>query len=139
VERSPIARINLSDEGCLLIGEGGVIVDDVCTSADSTVELVGAELVGEEAGGRLADERVTQLIEALRVLSIPELSIRQVDVIDLSSVVLSDASGLRVVLGAIESHVQRVEALVALSRSIDLTMYSSIDLRLEGEATLVTW
>jgi cell division protein FtsQ len=138
VERSPVAWVR-DGERCLTIGEGGIVVDESCTDRDGTFELVGASRTGDAPGARLMDSRVSELMDALRGLQIPGVEIQQIDVSDLSSVILLDESGLRILLGTIESYARRVDALVALSREVDILEYSSIDLRLEGEATLVTW
>lgn len=139
VEREPVAWIETSQAGCLTVGEGGVIVEDGCLEPRPPIELLGAARAGDEPGARLSNESVSDLIEALRTGSISDLHIRRIDVSDLSSVVLQGESGIRVLLGRIESHARRVEALAALSREIDVDRYASIDLRLEGEATLVRW
>ena len=139
-ERSPIAWIRLpEDETCLTVGEGGVIVASECMSRASTVELQGAALSGVTPGERLADERIVDLIEALRTANLSDMNIQRIDATDPSSIVLDTEPGLRVLLGTIDSHARRVDALAALSRTIDLGEYRVIDLRLEGEATLVTW
>jgi len=140
VERLPIAWTETGDgERCLTIGEGGVVVDDTCADRGEVFELVGALRTGDGPGAVLVDAHVSTLMEAVRDLAIPGVRIQQIDVSDLSSVILYDESGLRILLGAIESYTRRVEALVALSRKVDIREYSSIDLRLEGEATLVRW
>lgn len=124
---------------CVMVGEGGVIVSTECEDSDRIFELVGARTTGSAPGARLGDGDVVSLVHALGEPAIRELGIQRIDVSDLSSVVLHAESGLRVLLGAVESCVRRVDALVALSRQIDVKRYASIDLRLEGEATLVTW
>ena len=139
-ERSPIAWIRLSDDGsCLTVGEGGVIVAAECGSRTSIVELQGATLSGNVPGERLVDERIADLIDALRTTNLSDMNVQRIDVSDPSSIVLDTASGLRVLLGAIDLHARRVDALAALSRTIELGEYRLIDLRLEGEARLVTW
>ncbi len=116
-----------------------MIVASECVSRASTVELQGAALSGITPGERLADERIVDLIEALRATNLSDMNIQRIDVTDPSSIVLDTEPGLRVLLGTIDSHARRVDALAALSRTIDLGEYRVIDLRLEGEATLVTW
>ncbi|MGB2982583.1 MAG: hypothetical protein WBC63_01845 [Candidatus Bipolaricaulia bacterium] len=110
-----------------------------CESRSVLLELRGADLSGDAPGARLLDERVASLLDALRAPALTAMKIQRIDVTDPSSITLDAETGLRVLLGAIELHVRRVEALVALSRAIDLGSYSLIDLRLEGEARLVTW
>jgi hypothetical protein len=122
-----------------MVGEGGVIVSDACESRSDIFELIGARITADAPGGRLVDSGVMELIEALRTPAAFGLGIRRIDVSDLSSVVLHAESGLRILLGAIGACTRRVNALVALGREIDVEDYASIDLRFEGEATLVTW
>ena len=140
VERAPVAWIRLPDDsGCLTIGEGGVLVASNCDSRDATFQLLGAALSGDALGSRLVDERVADLIDVLHAAPPPSVNIERIDVSDPSSIVLDEASGLRILLGSIDLFARRVEALAAMSRSIDVGKYALIDLRLEGEARLVTW
>jgi cell division septal protein FtsQ len=139
-ERSPIAWIGTPESGeCLILAEGGVIVPAGCESRDTLVELAGGELSGTAPGARLLDEHVAALIDRLNDDALSTMNIRRVDVSDPSSVTLDAGSGLRVLLGEIDMYARRVDALAALSRTIDLERYRLIDLRLEGEARLVTW
>lgn len=139
-ERVPIAWITPPDEtACLLIGEGGVVVSQTCESRESLFELVGGELSGTDPGARIVDARTTRMVEFLRQAALSDMHIQRIDVSDPDSVVLEAESGLRILLGAIDSHAQRLEKLVVLSRTLDVSDYRTIDLRLEGEATLVTW
>ena len=140
-ERVPVAWIAVPNEDdCLILADGGVIVPGGCESRDGLIELAGLELSEETAPGtRLLDEHVADLIDRLKG-DIPSImSIRRIEVSDPSSVTLDADSGLRVLLGEIDACAQRVDALAALSRTIDLERYRLIDLRLEGEARLVTW
>ena len=139
-ERVPIAWIKHNEGGdCLTVGEGGVIVAASCETRDTLVELTGGSLSGSAPGSRLLDERVADLIERLRSDALSTMHIQRIDVTDPSSVTLDAESGLRVMLGGIELQAKRVNALATLSRAIDLGDYRLIDLRLEGEARLVTW
>ncbi|MFC2077679.1 cell division protein FtsQ/DivIB [Candidatus Bipolaricaulota bacterium] len=127
------------DGECLTVGEGGVIVTAGCETRDTLIELMGGSLSSSAPGARLLDERVAELIERLRSDDLSTMHIQRIDVTDPSSVTLDAESGLRVMLGGIELQAKRVSALAALSRAIDLKDYRLIDLRLEGEARLVTW
>ena len=140
VERAPVAWITLpGDGGCLTVGEGGVIVTANCEGQNSTFELLGAAVSGDAPGSRLVDGRAADLIDVLHVASLSKINIERIDVSDPSSIVLGGASGLQILLGSIDLYARRVKALAALSRSIDAGKYALIDLRLEGEARLVTW
>ena len=139
-ERLPIAWLRTDeDRGCLTLGEGGVVVTEGCESRDALVELRGGHLSSPAPGGRLLDERIANLVETLTENALSTMHIVRVDVSDPSSIALNAESGLRVLLGEIELHARRVRELAALSRTIDLGAYRLIDLRLEGEAILVTW
>jgi cell division septal protein FtsQ len=140
-ERSPIAWIGIPehDGACLIVAEGGVIVPAGCESRDTLVELAGGDVSGTTPGHRLLDERVVDLVERLSDESLSTMNIRRIDVSDPSSVTLDADSGLRVLLGEIDTHTRHLDELAALSRTIDLGKYRLIDLRLEGEARLVTW
>jgi cell division protein FtsQ len=140
VERAPVAWIAAPTGECsLIVGEGGVVVETNCEGERDLLELVGPSLSGDTPGSRLLDRGLVELIDALRRTSCPGMNITRIDATDPSSIVLEEASGMRILLGSIDSHARRVTALAALSRSIDLDKYAVIDLRLEGEARLVTW
>ena len=132
---SPAAAQSLS----LDLGEGGVVVETNCEEGRDLLELVGPSLSGDTAGSRLLDGGLVELIDALRTSSFPGMNITRIDSTDPSSIVLEEESGMRILLGSIDLHARRVTALAALSRSIDVHKYAVIDLRLEGEARLVTW
>ena len=139
-ERAPIAWMQHPEGAeCLTVGEGGVVVATGCETWDTLVELTGGSVSSSAPGARLLDERVADLIERLRSDDLSTMHIQRIDVTDPSSVTLDAESGLRVMLGGIELQAKRVSALAALSRAIDLIEYRLIDLRLEGEARLVTW
>jgi len=131
--------MSLPDGRCVMLGDGGVVVAEGCQESATELELVGAELTQSETGGKLVEPTVVELIDAVRGPLDLETNIRRIDVSDLSSVILEAESGLRILLGAIDSHAQRLARLSVLGREIDLSAYRTIDLRLEGEATLVTW
>jgi len=138
-ERVPVARALLSDGACMVLGDGGVVVEGSCAEGAPELEVVGAELTDLSPGGHLIEASISDLLDLLRRSALSDMHIRRIDVTDLSAVVLDAESGLRILLGAIDSHAQRLARLVVLSREMDLSAYRQIDLRLEGEATLVTW
>ncbi len=141
LERAAVAWIHPPSDGpCLTIAEGGVIAAEGCDeNQEGLLELIGASVSGEVPGAVLVDVRVSELVDAVHALALSDTHFHRIDVSDPSSIVLDAESGLRVLLGAIDTHARRIEQLVALSRRIDLEAYRQIDLRLEGEATLVTW
>jgi len=136
-EREAIARLAQPDGSCLLLGTGGVILESTCDGFEAGTVVVGARTSGTCPGSVLADERVVWLIDTLHATEFPGLNVRQIDVSDLSSVVLYAESDLRIRFGGIEHGSLRVEELLALCSTIDVSEYTSIDLRLGGEATLV--
>ena len=138
-ERVPVAHVLLSDGSCVTLADGGVVVEGACTQDALALQVIGAELSDPLPGGRLVEGSIAHLLDRLRTSVPSDLHIRQVDVTDLSAVVLGAETGLRILLGAIDSHAQRLARLAVLSREMDLSAYRTIDLRLEGEATLVTW
>ena len=136
VERKPIATTALSSGRCGLVGEGGVIVSTSCEEMASLPVLVGASFSGSAAGARTLDARVVELLEAFGDAACG-LLIRAFDVSDPTSVVLEADEGVRVLLGVIDDAGSRAVELAALCRTIEATNYELIDLRFEGEATLV--
>ena len=139
-EREAVAWIPSQDDvPCLTLAEGGVVVAQGCEESGDLLDLRGANVSSSAPGAMLVDPRVGDLVDAVHALAIPDTHFHRIDVSDPSSVVLDAESGLRVLLGAIELHARRIEQLVALSHRVDLDAYRQIDLRLEGEATLVTW
>lgn len=137
-ERVPLVWARTSEGETLTVGDGGIVVAVGSEDQDTLVELTGASFSASTAGARLLDERVAVLIERVHD-ALTMLNIQRIDVSDPSSVALDAESGLRVLLGGIDVHARGIDALVALSRAVDLGEYRQIDLRLEGEATLVTW
>ena len=136
-EREEIAWMSLSEGGCLLLGDGGIIVSSDCNAPTSLIEIRGAVLVDSVPGSRLADVRISELVEWLQQEDLHSLHASVLNVSDLASIELIAEDGLRVQLGDIEGIDERVEALVALGRSVDFRDYELIDLRFGGEATLV--
>ena len=124
-------------EGCLTIGEGGVIVSADCERAPSLIEVRGARLSGGGAGSVLRDVTVADLIDALCEGELASLGTRRIDLTNADSVELETVSGLRVLLGGMNEVLSRLDSLTALSRSLDVEDYEVIDLRFGGEATLV--
>jgi cell division protein FtsQ len=135
-ERIVIAWAQHPDEDArVAVAEGGVIVgrDEVVTSS---LELIGAETSGWERGDRIHDPRVGELIVAL---SDNEcwLAVRSMDVTDLHSIELILENDARVLLGDMAETQNRLVALDALCREIEIDGYELIDVRFGGEATLV--
>lgn len=138
-EREAIARaLSPTGDECSLIAEGGVVVERMCPESASLIEIVGARWTSDVLGARLADAPVLHLVETLLSNdTLRTLGTRRVDVSDPTSVVLIAEDELRILLGGLEGIVPRLDALVALCRTIDARDYESIDLRFGGEATLV--
>jgi len=137
-EREQVAWMSCpSGEGCLTIGEGGVVVSAVCEHAASLIELRGARLTGSGVGSVLIDETIVDLIDVLREGELGLLGTRWVDLTNLGSVEVRTGSGCRVLLGALNVALLRLDSLAALSRVLDIEDYEVIDLRFGGEATLV--
>ena len=126
-----------SGEGCLTIGEGGVIVSADCERTPSLPELRGALLSGSEPGSILLGGMTGTLIDALRTSRLSTLGVKLIDLTDPDSVELTTSSGLRILLGGIDVALLRLKSLAALSRSLNVEDYEIIDLRFGGEATLV--
>ena len=137
-EREEIAWMSSpSDGGCILLGDGGVVVSIECASSPSLVELRSAVVTSHVPGGRLVDGRVTDLLQSLRREDLHSLRATSLNVSNLASIELLAEDGLRLRLGDIEGVIGRVEALAALGRRIDFRDYELVDLRFGGEATLV--
>lgn len=137
-EREEVAWMSApSGEGCLTLGEGGVIVSTDCSRSASMIELRGARLSGDGVGDVLLDEAIVRLIDALRGGILASLGTERIDLTDSGSVELETGSGLRVLLGDMDGALSRLSSLAALSRSLDVEEYEVIDLRFGGEATLV--
>ncbi|HHK67317.1 MAG TPA: FtsQ-type POTRA domain-containing protein [Candidatus Acetothermia bacterium] len=135
-ERIPVAAVLLEGGEALTIGDGGVIVE--AGERPDLPRVDGAALSGDRPGGYLLDRRVIDLIDSLAFdTRLRGVDIRRIDVSDPASVVLYAADGPRILLGGLEGIAARLDELAALSRTIDLGSYESIDLRFKGEATLV--
>ena len=117
------------------VAEGGVIVggDEFVTSS---IELIGAESSGWERGDRLVDSRVAALVAVL-LGNVCQLAVRNVDVTDLHAIELILENDTRVLLGEVAQTQDRLAALNALCRGIEMDDYELIDVRFGGEATLV--
>lgn len=137
-EREEVAWMsNSSSEGCLTLGEGGVIVSTDCSRSAAMIELRGACLSGGGVGAVLLDEAIADLIDALRRGVLASLGTQLIDLTNPGSVELETGGGLRVLLGDMNEVLLRLDSLAALSRSLDVEDYEVIDLRFGGEATLV--
>jgi len=136
-ERREVAWMATADGGCLVLGDGGIVLSTVCEPSSSLIEIHGAAMIDPVPGSRLADMRVADLVELLgrEDLHLPRTT--RLNVSDLASIELLAEDGLRVRLGDIEGIAGRVEALAALGRRVDFRDYELIDLRFGGEATLV--
>jgi len=126
-----------SGNGCLAVGEGGVVVSTDCSRSASWIELRGARFLGDGVGATLADATIVRLIDAFEVGELASLGVRRIDLTNPDSVELETGSGLRVLLGDRNEVLLRLDSLAALSRSLDVEDYEVIDLRFGGEATLV--
>jgi cell division septal protein FtsQ len=137
-ERQPVARLSRGEDGCLLLGEGGVIVSDRCEGHDDLILIAGVGVLGEGAGARVADTEVIDLLSALQGADLRGLSIADMTVSEDDRMVeLTTGSGIRILLGALTVAAERVAYLEALCGSMDVEEYELIDLRYGGEATLV--
>jgi len=137
LEREEVAWMaDPSGDGCLVVGEGGVIVSDDCARAASLVELRGAVLSGDGVATTVASDQVPGLLDAVRRGELATLGARVLDVGNQDSVELETGSGVRVLLGDIDHALSRLDCLAALCRSLHVEDYEVIDLRFGGEATL---
>ena len=135
-ERQVIAWIqHPSENSRVAVAEGGVIVGKDA-SATSSVELVGAESTGWGRGDVLLDSRVADLVAVLQG-NVCRLTVRSVDVTDLRSIELFLENDARVQLGDMAQTQDRLTALEALCREVEIDRYELIDVRFGGEATLV--
>ena len=124
-----------SENSRVAIAEGGVIVGrDAAVS--SSLELLGAEPSGWESGDSLLNAQVVELLVALQG-DLCQVAVRSVDVTDLRSIELFLENDLHVRLGDIARMYDRLTALEALCREIEIDGYELIDVRFGGEATLV--
>jgi len=135
-ERRVIAWLQHPSENVrVAVAEGGVIVGGD-ESVTSSVEIIGAESSGWEQGDRLVDPRVAEFVVEL-LGNVCQLAVRSVDVTDLRSIELILDNDTRVLLGDIAQVQNRLVALNALCREIQIDGYELIDVRFGGEATLV--
>ena len=137
-EREEVAWMSdPSSDGCLTIGEGGVVVASDCERSSPLIELLGARLSGNRVGASLVDGTVVELIDRVKGGELASLGVERIDLTDPSSVELKTGSGTRVLLGGTTDVSSRLDSLAALCRSLDIKDYEVIDLRFGGEATLV--
>jgi cell division septal protein FtsQ len=137
-EREEVAWMSAtSNDGCLTIAEGGVIVSSDCERGSSLIELLGARLSGSRVGASLVDAAVVDLIDRLGGGELASLGVERIDLTDPGSVELQTGSGIRILLGGTTDVSSRLDSLAALCRSLDIEDYEVIDLRFGGEATLV--
>ena len=124
-----------SEDLRVAVAEGGVIVgrDESITSS---LELIGAVASGWGRGDRILDSRVAELV-AILSSNVCQLAVRSVDVTDLRSIELILENDTRVLLGDMAQTQNRLVALSALCREIEIGGYELIDVRFGGEATLV--
>ena len=135
-ERCVIAWLqHPSEDVRVAVAEGGVIVGGD-GSVRSSVEIIGAESSGWEQGDRLVDPRVAEFVVEL-LGNVCQLAVRSVDVTDLRSIELILDNDTRVLLGDMAQVQNRLVALNALCREIQIDGYELIDVRFGGEATLV--
>ncbi len=124
-----------ADEGLVAIAEGGVIVE-ADGSASTFLQLEGIVPSGWAKGDRILDPRIADLAIKLRS-DVCQFAVRSVDVTDLHSIELILENDTRVRLGDIALAPDRLAALEALCRAIEIDGYEQIDVRFGGEATLV--
>ena len=138
-ERTPIAVVPApaGEKGLLVIGEGGVIVQQVSDEIPMMLSVSGVDFTGDAPGARLVDKRVTATLERLHRKGMSGGSFSLVDFSDPSSVTLYGKDGLKVTLGSVDGIGSKIDALAALLLTIDPEDYQSIDLRFGGEAVLV--
>lgn len=135
-ERQVIAWIkHPSENSKVAVAEGGVIVGKDAF-ATSSVELVGAEPTGWGRGDILIDSRVADLVTVLQG-NVCQLAVRSVDVTDLCAIELFLENDTCVQLGDMAQTQDRLAALEALCREVEIDRYELIDVRFGGEATLV--
>ncbi len=135
-ERQVIAWVqHPSESSRIAVAEEGVIVGQD-ESATSSVELIGAVSSGWERGDILLDSRVADLVAVLQG-NVCQLAVRSVDVTDLRSIELFLENDIHVRLGDMAQVQDRLAALEALCREIEIDRYELIDVRSGGEATLV--
>jgi len=135
-ERKLVAWCRHPENGEIVyLAEGGVVVS-VTDEPVPGLEIVGPPMTGWRTGDRVADPDVIELIDALQttVCGSPPAILR---IAALPSVELILQNGLQIRLGATVDAVDRLDALGALCRTIEVDEYERIDLRLGGEATLV--
>jgi len=135
-ERAQVAWGRTPDGACFILGEGGVAVA-ACEGPAHPLEIRGARWSGSGIGAVLLDRAIVELIEASRSGSLSFLDVVRIDATDPDELELVARSGQRILLGAIDDALSRLNALVALRRSLDIEDYAVIDLRFGGEATLV--
>ena len=124
-----------SENSRVAIAEGGVIVGKD-EAVSSSLELVGAAFSGWEDGDFTANSQVAELLALLRG-NLCGLAVRSADVTDLRSIELFLENDVRVRLGDMIHMSDRLAALEALCREIEIERYELIDARFGGEATLV--
>ena len=137
-EREPIARVSPASGGaCVLLGAGGVVVEDDCAGSEAEFLVIGAALSGIEPGYKLLDSRLVEFLEGLRRADLRGVHVREVEVSDMSSIRLEADHGLRILLGDLDGIMAQLGALASLCRTINAADYQLIDLRWGGGATLV--
>ena len=124
-----------SENSRVAVADGGIIVGSD-ESITSSLELIGAATSGWERGDRILDSRVAELVAVLSG-NVCQLAVRSVDVTDLRSIELILENDARVLLGDLDQAQDRLAALDALCREIEIDGYELIDVRFGGEATLV--
>jgi len=124
-----------SENSRVAVAEGGVIVgrDEFTTSS---LELIGAESSGWDRGDIIVDSRIADLVAVLQGNAC-QLAVRSVDVTDLHSIELLLENDTLVRLGDMAQASNRLAALEALCREVEIDRYELIDIRFGGEATLV--
>jgi cell division protein FtsQ len=137
-ERVPIAVTAVPHERRLLvIGEGGVIVQQTTEINPQVLAVFGADLTGADLGSYFVDNRVTSTLEYIYKKDFEDGILRRIDFSDPTRVTLQSEGDVTIMLGALDGIEVRIDAAAALLDTIDLAKYRSIDLRFGGEAILV--
>ena len=138
-ERSPIAVIaDPNDEARqLIVGEGGVLVQQAGVNESVSLMVRGADLTGSEPGSMLTDHGIIAALEHLHRSALTAGPFHRADFSDPDAIMLHTPEGLEVNLGPIDGIQMRIDALAGLLQTLNYADYRSIDLRFGGEAILV--
>ena len=138
-EREPMAAVldPFGRAGLLVVGSGGVLVQEATADVRPPLVLEGARFTGYEPGARLDDPQILTAVQRLHRLGFTQGLFQTADFGNRFSVTLEGANDLVVYLGELDGISARIDALRALLQTIDANKYRSMDLRYGGEAVLV--